>query len=186
MDPRPCWWSPRIPGPPRARGDGPSIRAWTSATTPPPPRSRGWTPAAALSGRQIPASPALAGMDLQSRKKGLTTHCFPRARGDGPPAPGRKGHTTQLPPRSRGWTLTNGRIEQPRMASPALAGMDPAAASSGIQSRSFPRARGDGPVSARAADPLLMLPPRSRGWTCGLEPVEHDGVASPALAGMDP
>ena len=92
---------------------------------------------------------------------------------------------SELPPRSRGWTLEDALGLVVTGASPALAGMDPRTDSRPEPRGGFPRARGDGPFHAASPFCLILLPPRSRGWTLRVGAADRDVGASPALAGMD-
>ena len=151
---------------PRARGDGPRTGVTQMATMALPPRSRGWTRPQKLPRQRLAASPALAGMDPVRWSACPQLRRFPRARGDGPVVYGRFASQVLLPPRSRGWTRRRGQAGHRRVASPALAGMDPRLKKGLVPWNSFPRARGDGPLSAPCWPMAPMLPPRSRGWTC--------------------
>ena len=170
---------------PRARGDGPEYEAAASNGKVLPPRSRGWTRPRGGCPAARAASPALAGMDPHCSVRRSWKFSFPRARGDGPGRPARPHPHLPLPPRSRGWTLSE-RVRQVLSdASPALAGMDPCRQSPTPPRPCFPRARGDGPPWNRPRPDGHLLPPRSRGWTPALRARQEAGEASPALAGMD-
>ena len=130
---------------PRARGDGPHDWDQIRGHHVLPLRSRGWTLPAVFVARPFDASPALAVMDPHQRRRDAGRPRFPRARGDGPVVPHRQDLVRELPPRSRGWTLLNPPDRRPRLASPALAGMDLTNGRTGRRFMCFPRARGDGP-----------------------------------------
>ena len=51
---------------------------------------------------------------------------------------------------------------------------------------SFPRRRGDGPLSAFGGDWPVEFPPQARGWTLERLEAHRAAVVSPAGAGMDP
>ena len=91
-----------------------------------------------------------------------------------------------FPPRLRGWTCPRRLIFQAPTVSPALAGMDPSRALSGLGKQSFPRACGDGPQTHLLYLRSLWFPPRLRGWTIDLRAFDDGWTVSPALAGMDP
>ena len=111
---------------PRARGDGPHPGPAPLQPRSLPPRSRGWTRRNVIRHPRTNASPALAGMDPQGRRRPLSVVRFPRARG--------------------GWTQARQRPRQGPGASPALAGMDPRRRRQRRARPRFPRARGDGPI----------------------------------------
>ena len=112
---------------------------------------------------------------------------------------------TQFPPHTRGWTQyikhrfdglsvsphTRGWTAGPEQrhphlpVSPAHAGMDRTVPPSRTPRRSFPRTRGDGPMTLTAFITSGRFPPHTRGWT-GLS-CRHSRLASvsPAHAGMD-
>ena len=170
---------------PRARGDGPGRARQAIRLAALPPRSRGWTWMASPFFRDWHASPALAGMDPPPQRAPHGHHRFPRARGDGPSDLDMTLLTRTLPPRSRGWTLLVSTCQGGRDASPALAGMDLHLRLRSHYGDRFPRARGDGPAEERRRFGVEALPPRSRGWTQGVEQQADTAKASPALAGMD-
>ena len=113
-------------------------------------------------------------------------HCFPRRRGDGPPAALPPIRANSFPPQARGWTVRPRQAFARRSVSPAGAGMDPAAKRPIPPSARFPRRRGDGPVEKGRKDGNEKFPPQARGWTVlGPDDADRIGV-SPAGAGMDP
>src|SRR5690606_6641638 len=120
---------------------------------------------------------------------------FPRLRGDGPAVEHRGGAARGFPPPTRGWTRYQAASMRHRAVSPAYAGMDlsrgvpglamrprlrfppptrgwtdrsrdaagPSAAATG--GSSFPRLRGDGPVTIYSRPGAGQFPPPTRGWT---------------------
>ena len=170
---------------PRACGDGPWRRCGSRTRARFPPRLRGWTCVIRENCGSDAVSPALAGMDPGESHCRQPDFGFPRACGDGPYAkPGRQG-LPWFPPRLRGWTHCASSHMQPRIVSPALAGMDPRRRACGLSASGFPRACGDGPAPWCFADTAARFPPRLRGWTHDLHPVAEPKQVSPALAGMD-
>ena len=162
--------------------DGPWLcsRSWEAS-----PRSRGWTSTSPGSGRRGPGFPALAGMDPAVRACGGSTPGLPRARGDGPVA-----MSTPLPfvpasPRSRGWTRDRRAPSPSSGGFPALAGMDLSPPRRPFAPTRLPRARGDGPETARATFLAYAASPRSRGWTLRPGGAGSARRGFPALAGMD-
>ena len=150
---------------PRARGDGPPAASGSPAGGRASPRSRGWTHRLALAADRPAGFPALAGMDPTMAGRDRRGVRLPRARGDGPRQVERRPRRGAASPRSRGWTLRGLRGLRGLVGFPALAGMDPPAASGGKAPLRLPRARGDGPFAAIGRAVLSQASPRSRGWT---------------------
>ena len=170
---------------PRRRGDGPRLGAasWHHAWF--PPQARGWTSVHHLEPSSGGVSPAGAGMDLTGGKAPPMMPSFPRRRGDGPRICRACNTAMMFPPQARGWTV--GVLDRVGVVgvSPAGAGMDRRPGSPPRLSESFPRRRGDGPVTVAAVVRTNVFPPQARGWT-----VDHPGGyllggVSPAGAGMD-
>ena len=91
-----------------------------------------------------------------------------------------------FPPRERGWSQFQQWQSYSLAVSPARAGMVRAGVEHLHLVRSFPRASGDGPLTAKAWRLKTRFPPRERGWS-----LDHVGPAlaapvSPARAGMVP
>ena len=113
---------------PRTRGDVPDFVIDFGEAGRLPPHTRGCTADTAFRQRNKTASPAHAGM---YRSPALGEHepgGFPRTRGDVPRVPVRTGRLRELPPHTRGCTLTATRPALPAAASPAHAGMYPSPA----------------------------------------------------------
>ena len=130
---------------PRTRGDGPGRKPFSTLVAPFPPHTRGWTCVERRVLSPIPVSPAHAGMDLVRAVREIDHLCFPRTRGDGPPA---------QPSGSR-----RGGV------SPAHAGMDRYQTLRRCVNSCFPRTRGDGPGQERGSHWRHAFPPHTRGWT---------------------
>ena len=171
---------------PRACGDGPCIDCAARPSASFPPRLRGWTHEIQVEACARNVSPALAGMDLLLAQDPLLQFRFPRACGDGPARVDSSTFTTRFPPRLRGWTFDFGRPGGLEPVSPALAGMDLVVQKAAKETKCFPRACGDGPVSRPASASIARFPPRLRGWTHLVAAAVRCVRVSPALAGMDP
>ena len=89
-------------------------------------------------------------------------------------------------PRSRGWTVVRLASGPPPAGFPALAGMDPSAATGVREPGGLPRARGDGPARSGRRMEAAAASPRSRGWTRCASDRNPSIQGFPALAGMDP
>ncbi len=109
---------------------------------------------------------------------------FPRPRGDGPYLTARVGHSTPVPPPTRGWSLSILAGRPSMGGSPAHAGMVRSPTRGGRRAARFPRPRGDGPSTGTSRTGRKRVPPPTRGWSaflaawCGLL------LGSPAHAGM--
>ena len=170
---------------PRARGDGPFAGAGHSVGQEDSPRSRGWTVDLGAGRDPRGGFPALAGMDPRPPAAATSKRRIPRARGDGPSwSTGRSSRPTDSP-RSRGWTRRRDAIRAPGGGFPALAGMDPGRSPATTAAAGIPRARGDGPPSARFSAARIRDSPRSRGWTQDPFAFISPPAGFPALAGMD-
>src|SRR5690606_32980149 len=88
-------------------------------------------------------------------------------------------------PRTRGWTELPRWPVGGRVVGPAHAGMDRATSLAGWRPRGRPRARGDGPFSAKLRDVVKTSAPRTRGWTTRSDHGAFQPHVGPAHAGMD-
>ena len=171
---------------PRTRGDVPyveSIRYWAKGL---PPHARGCTAVSGQAARGRAASPARAGMYPIVGSMLILTQRFPRTRGD-VPQPGASGwRSTRLPPHARGCTAAPRAAGRTFGASPARAGMYPAAVAEPVVPPGFPRTRGDVPSRMAASWRVSTLPPHARGCTPGCAGHLDKLSASPARAGMYP
>ena len=150
---------------PRARGDGPLCFKLCYVHAQASPRTRGWTPLRKRRARSARGFPAHAGMDPTLPGKRRPLPWLPRARGDGPELTAIYLLEAGASPRTRGWTILVARRRPRARGFPAHAGMDP-----GLKFRAnvyvgLPRARGDGPATARSPHPRQKASPRTRGWT---------------------
>ena len=142
IDPNPPITTTRLPCFPRARGDRPRSSIACRSRSALPPRSRGSTPTTSNYQTVLPASPALAGIDLDEDFPRPAPLRFPRARGDRPRRYRDRTRSVRLPPRSRGSTPAPSCRAPSARASPALAGIDPARRGYPGVASCFPRARG--------------------------------------------
>ena len=110
---------------PRVRGDRPGHRRRRIGGQQPPPRTRGSTRADAGADMPEVASPAYAGIDPRDTLRRRRARRLPRVRGDRPCRASDAHPLILPPPRTRGSTLDHLSLKQPRMASPAYAGIDP-------------------------------------------------------------
>ena len=146
--------SPQSPAPgfPRTRGDGPAFSESSGWRPSFPPHARGWTlhwdPGSANRG----VSPARAGMDPPRPEPLPPAVGFPRTRGDGPPTRRSSSPSPPFPPHARGWTPEHRPQPVVFGVSPARAGMDRTIIGHSHTAGSFPRTRGDGPVSLRPVE----------------------------------
>ena len=129
------------------------------------PRTRGWTDLKPRGGRPRVESPAHAGMDREPAR-------------DATPGGLRA-------PRTRGWTRLEFFFGGVPRESPAHAGMDRPLGPATDQAAREPRARGDGPLTARARGVWATRAPRTRGWTERTVAQSLLDGESPAHAGMD-
>ncbi len=177
--------SPASTGLPRARGDGPAVRAADDRAIWAPPRTRGWTGRGEPGSHALRGSPAHAGMDPFTATAVLFWTGLPRARGDGPAAFSTVCMTGEAPPRTRGWTFSSPCTARIPGGSPAHAGMDRHHGPAPSGAAWLPRARGDGPGTGATWGEAVAAPPRTRGWTRSGGPSPPAASGSPAHAGMD-
>ena len=170
---------------PRRRGDGPGNGTRPALRPKFPPQARGWTVGHPVGVQPFRVSPAGAGMDRPGIPSLRPDDRFPRRRGDGPARQSRFSRRSGFPPQARGWTLHLEVGFALSAVSPAGAGMDPSAGRMILHSGSFPRRRGDGPITTTASPTMIPFPPQARGWTPGYPPPKSRKFVSPAGAGMD-
>ena len=186
MDPRFGRWPEWLPSFPRRRGDGPTWPKMLETALEFSPQARGWTVVAPALAVQATVFPAGAGMDRHPLLGTSPVTCFPRRRGDGPgPVTGRRKDGT-FSPQARGWTVTPSRRQLVRTVFPAGAGMDPRPRLKEDDSMSFPRRRGDGPLTPPYPARPAPFSPQARGWTRVQRGPRPAGLVFPAGAGMDP
>ena len=104
MDRTPDSCSIDIPGFPRTRGDGPSMKTGNFQIPEFPPHTRGWTDLTSSFVGAALVSPAHAGMDPRIASRASTQPGFPRTRGDGPDSSYSTRCRCWFPPHTRGWT----------------------------------------------------------------------------------
>ena len=151
-----------------------------------PPHTRGCTRWLRRPHAARLASPAHAGMYPPAYVGPRMAVGFPRTRGDVPMKAERPPARGRLPPHTRGCTLGMDPDLARLIASPAHAGMYRSSAPARTASGSFPRTRGDVPLTEKPCDSATLLPPHTRGCTGPAllrPPVQR---ASPAHAGMYP
>jgi len=110
----------------------------------------------------------------------------PRARGDGPHQLGWLYNRYDCSPRTRGWSRRRLPPQPVLGLLPAHAGMVPGVPGTSTSAGAAPRARGDGPTTARTLPGVRACSPRTRGWSpcdSGDSPVRP---LLPAHAGMVP
>ena len=110
---------------PRARGDGPDVRAHLGEGAGCSPRTRGWTRGRRRPGVPHHLLPAHAGMDRLRVPGRVLLGAAPRARGDGPALTLVTLRTASCSPRTRGWTQPSAALRRLSRLLPAHAGMDP-------------------------------------------------------------
>ena len=150
-----------------------------------PPRTRGSTQLAALFAERRSVSPAHAGIDPAAVPRCRATAGLPRARGDRPRPTNRPTCIGKSPPRTRGSTRHSELRQHPAIVSPAHAGIDRGPGAAEPPHPLLPRARGDRPLSEAEARAQARSPPRTRGSTHVVSPIEARHVVSPAHAGID-
>ena len=191
---------------PRLRGDLPPMgtRSPSGAALPPP--ARGSPSPASLWEPNDNPSPACAGISPSRSTWTPTPAAFPRLRGDlSGPHSGRM-LILRLPPPARGSPCTRSGVFDRALPSPACAGISlhshlvrwnhgPSPACAGISppfsrtsltSFSFPRLRGDLPVTLQASMQARLLPPPARGSPSGRTCEVFILRPSPACAGISP
>ncbi len=132
-------------GGPRARGDGPYVKATCGCNPAWSPRTRGWSHGDRGHAEPGGVVPAHAGMVPQVAEPGHFRGCGPRARGDGPASRLTSESSSSWSPRTRGWSPVLRGGPAGALVVPAHAGMVPGLASPRVRPAGGPRARGDGP-----------------------------------------
>ena len=184
MYPPPSSSSPMPPSFPRTRGDVPCRGAAAPLARRLPPHARGCTVLALQPDRPAAASPARAGMYLETLPAAPRRGGFPRTRGDVPLADFDQAFVDGLPPHARGCTRAASVIRDALPASPARAGMYREDQSRPDPRCRFPRTRGDVPHRLVDHVRVHVLPPHARGCTPNDSPADGRPLASPARAGM--
>ncbi len=114
----------RVPGEPRARGDGPRRSRPEERNMRRAPRTRGWTACRLRAQNYTYESPAHAGMDRRVAHQDPRTDREPRARGDGPDYVDEDGYRLGRAPRTPGWIERATHVGSTGGESPAHAGTD--------------------------------------------------------------
>ena len=172
-------------GIPRTRGDGPWAELGGDRHVPDSPHTRGWTAYISYVCLRESGFPAHAGMDLCERCSLWGWRRIPRTRGDGPATISLATGTPTDSPHTRGWTPRGAPSTSSATGFPAHAGMDPHAGHGRRTATGIPRTRGDGPLSAAAANHSHADSPHTRGWTREADASGAGRPGFPAHAGMD-
>ena len=128
--------------------------------------------------------PAYAGMFLLPLRRLVQHTCFPRIRGDVPAAPKASRAAYMFSPHTRGCSQCDRFGGARGIVFPAYAGMFLNPALTGDDHASFPRIRGDVPISAIRGGHVSVFSPHTRG--CSESDRQLDAIAPvfPAYAGM--
>ena len=169
---------------PRVRGDVPGWCLIAPKGGGFSPRARGCSSGGVGSARESWVFPACAGMFLSTVDNRTIVPCFPRVRGDVPPAPIPHRHSRRFSPRARGCSAARSPRGRNCSVFPACAGMF---RRDGVMLGTFscfPRVRGDVPYIKIVGPILIPFSPRARGCSVvGLLAMDILGVF-PACAGM--
>ena len=111
---------------------------------------------------------------------------LPRSRGDGPQTKLTFYRGLPAPPLTRGWSRSQGLVDDDARGSPAHAGMVPVRGETPHQIERLPRSRGDGPPWVWALTFKRVAPPLTRGWSLLDALATKAALGSPAHAGMVP
>ena len=171
---------------PRTRGDRPLLERLKVACESAPPHTRGSTPALGRRRGRLGGSPAHAGIDPKGYRARAVPVGLPRTRGDRPQADLSLFYVGEAPPHTRGSTRGHERRREPRVGSPAPAGVAPSRRVGWGSRSGLPRTRGDRPHHPTVKPVALMAPPHTRGSTRPVTPPLPPPHGSPAHAGIDP
>ena len=94
--------------------------------------------------------------------------------------------TRLIPPPARGWSPSSLHRWIDKLDSPACAGMVPMMIIMVMESKGFPRLRGDGPRLTEMGVLMRRIPPPARGWSLRYFAASRSSRDSPACAGMVP
>ncbi len=169
---------------PRARGDVPAFVGSTRSLDGFSPRTRGCSQAAHKHQGFFTVFPAHAGMFLSLRQREFICEGFPRARGDVPIREHSFSRKRSFSPRTRGCSLIRRTARTLIGVFPAHAGMFPGRQLMLNLMLSFPRARGDVPVSESVSTNNSLFSPRTRGCSELWGVQRGSSVVFPAHAGM--
>ncbi len=174
----------RTTGFPRPRGDGPPSdlhKRHGCAFSPP---TRGWPVEVTRNRAPWIVFPAHAGMARLEGNETPTHWSFPRPRGDGPIAGILNGTPAAFSPPTRGWPGSRSIGIDLVNVFPAHAGMARTLVSSSLLPRSFPRPRGDGPLTPPVPESRPVFSPPTRGWPAPPRRDPYRPSVFPAHAGM--
>ena len=180
------WAGSTAPCFPRIRGDVP----YTPPQTPVNPKFSPHTRGCSYQ-NQAPATiegvfPAYAGMFPPCAPRGLPPSGFPRIRGDVPVGSEIINSAFGFSPHTRGCSWWSGHIANDSEVFPAYAGMFPYHQNPPTGGPSFPRIRGDVPVSSVILSQLSTFSPHTRGCSRRHHHARHQQSVFPAYAGMFP
>ena len=133
---------------------------------------------------QLQVFPAYAGMFLARRSSGVSSHGFPRIRGDVPSTSIRRPPEPWFSPHTRGCSGSFFRLLRRPGVFPAYAGMFRIMSGGRWRCRGFPRIRGDVPTKGELGLNLLPFSPHTRGCSCRGNPQGSARWVFPAYAGM--
>ena len=128
--------------------------------------------------------PACAGMFPPGCGELRCTRCFPRVRGDVPPAGPAAVRAPRFSPRARGCSSSRGPGQGRNSVFPACAGMFLNIRSQDSDFACFPRVRGDVPVNAQCGGVFAVFSPRARGCSEAAQGLSEPFDVFPACAGM--
>ena len=148
---------------PRVRGDVPLFLRKVPRDYAFSPRARGCSATPTITVVTPDVFPACAGMFLWRGGGFPTLGRFPRVRGDVPGTMIVGCKQAAFSPRARGCSPERMATHYLRLVFPACAGMFLAAIGDADQGGSFPRVRGDVPVTFLIVDPVAEFSPRARG-----------------------
>ena len=148
---------------PRVRGDVPRHLHPSTRTFPFSPRARGCSLKLIVRSDKSGVFPACAGMFHVWAPGASCPGCFPRVRGDVPPAGSIGAHFVKFSPRARGCSPTPTCTTPDVGVFPACAGMFLAVCVCLVDARRFPRARGDVPGRTGRKHARTVFSPRTRG-----------------------
>ena len=169
---------------PRARGDVPPRGQNFGLLKPFSPRTRGCSFFAGAHDAGTLVFPAHAGMFRCMWCVAMRCGCFPRARGDVPPASRPTRAANRFSPRTRGCSALAIRRPNGDIVFPAHAGMFLMTPSRDRRTACFPRARGDVPAVVNAAALSAPFSPRTRGCSALAIRRPNGDIVFPAHAGM--
>ena len=157
---------------PHARGDGPIPRVAVKLPNKFSPRPWGWSAIEAWNNRATEVFPTPVGMVRSLISPSMPAISFPHARGDGPYQLHHGGMDDTFSPRPWGWSAEASQSAHRFSVFPTPVGMVLFNNESGSPLKSFPHARGDGPVVSAISDRRMPFSPRPWGWFAGIVNLE--------------